>query len=128
MNYRSAVIVGTARIVDDPAERACALDLIVDHAIPGRSGTLRPHTRKELAATLVVAMPLHEASLKIREGGSRDDAADVAAGIWGGHIPLRRVADTAIPSEDATGEPPAEVVRRAADLGASPEAGCTPVP
>jgi nitroimidazol reductase NimA-like FMN-containing flavoprotein (pyridoxamine 5'-phosphate oxidase superfamily) len=118
MNYRSAVIVGTARVVADPDERARALDLIVDHAIPGRSGTLRPHTRKELAATLVVAMPLHEASLKMREGGSRDDAEDVEAGIWGGHIPLHRVADAPVPSEDAHGVTPVEVVRRARDLGA----------
>ena len=59
--------------------------------IPGRSATLRANTRKELAATAVLAVPLHEASLKVRDGGPVDDPEDVAAGIWGGHIPLRRV-------------------------------------
>ncbi len=71
MNYRSAVIIGRARTVDDPAERARALDLIVDHMIPGRAATLRAPTRKELAATAVLALPLREASMKERAGGPR---------------------------------------------------------
>ncbi len=58
MNYRSAVVIGAARVVEDAAERQHALDLIVDHMIPGRSATLRPSTRKELAATAVLAIPL----------------------------------------------------------------------
>ena len=63
--------------------------------IPGRSATLRPHTRKELAATAVLAVPLHEASMKARAGGPVDEPEDVEAGVWGGHIPLRRVASAA---------------------------------
>ena len=63
MNYRSAVVIGTARAVEDAGERQRALDLIVDHMLPGRSVTLRPSTRKELAATAVLAVPLHEASM-----------------------------------------------------------------
>jgi nitroimidazol reductase NimA-like FMN-containing flavoprotein (pyridoxamine 5'-phosphate oxidase superfamily) len=63
MNYRSAVVIGQARLVEDVAEKERALELIVDHMIPGRSATLRAHTRKELAATAVLAVPLHEASL-----------------------------------------------------------------
>ncbi len=66
MNYRSAVILGRGRLVDDPAEKARALDLIVDSVVPGRAATLRPHHRKELAATVVMALPLHEASVKQR--------------------------------------------------------------
>jgi nitroimidazol reductase NimA-like FMN-containing flavoprotein (pyridoxamine 5'-phosphate oxidase superfamily) len=118
MNYRSAVIIGTARLVDDPGERQRALDLIVDHMIPGRSATLRASTRKELAATAVVAVPLHEASMKERAGGPGDDPEDVAAGGWGGHIPLRRVAAAAVPDEDSVGSAPDDVVARALDLGA----------
>ncbi|RYJ05040.1 MAG: pyridoxamine 5'-phosphate oxidase family protein, partial [Actinomycetales bacterium] len=72
MNYRSAVVVGTARVVEDPDERRQALDLIVDHMIPGRAATLRESTRKELAATAVLAVPLHEASMKARAGGPVD--------------------------------------------------------
>lgn len=118
MNYRSAVVIGAARVVDDPAERQHALDLIVDHMIPGRSGTLRPSTRKELAATAVLAVPLHEASVKVRTGGPVDEPEDVAAGTWGGHVPLRRVAGAPVPDQDAPGPVPAEVVARAAELSA----------
>jgi nitroimidazol reductase NimA-like FMN-containing flavoprotein (pyridoxamine 5'-phosphate oxidase superfamily) len=63
------VIIGAARLVTDDVERARALDAIVDHMVPGRSATLRPATRKELAATAVLAVPLHEASMKQRGGG-----------------------------------------------------------
>ena len=68
MNYRSAVVIGQARLVEDLGERQHALDLIVDHMVPGRAATLRPSSRKELAATAVLAVPLHEASMKERAG------------------------------------------------------------
>jgi nitroimidazol reductase NimA-like FMN-containing flavoprotein (pyridoxamine 5'-phosphate oxidase superfamily) len=113
MNYRSAVVIGPARLVEDPREKERALALIVDHMIPGRSATLRANTRKELAATAVLAIPLHEASLKVRDGGPVDEPADVAAGTWGGHVPLRVVADGPVPDIDAVGPVPADVVARA---------------
>ncbi len=100
MNYRSAVVIGQARLVDDSDERQHALDLIVDHMLPGRAATLRPSTRKELAATAVLAVPLHEASMKARAGGPVDEPEDVAAGVWGGHVPVRRVIDAPVPAED----------------------------
>jgi hypothetical protein len=84
--------------------------------IPGRAATLRPTTRKELAATAVLALPLHEASMKARDGGPGDEPEDVAAGTWGGHIPLRRVAAEPVPDPEASGTVPADVVRRAASL------------
>jgi nitroimidazol reductase NimA-like FMN-containing flavoprotein (pyridoxamine 5'-phosphate oxidase superfamily) len=116
MNYRSAVVIGVARVVEDEAERAHALGLIVDHMIPGRMATLRPHTRKELAATAVLAVPLLEASMKARAGDPVDEPEDVEAGIWGGHIPLRRVASAAVTAADAAGPAPRDVAERAADL------------
>ena len=122
MYYRSAVVIGQARLVDDPAEKARALALIVDHMVPGRSATLRPDTRKELAATAVIAVPLHEASLKARDGGPVDEPDDVAAGIWGGHVPLRLVAGDPVPDADSSGAVPGDVVARARDLGAVPPA------
>ena len=116
MNYRSAVVIGTARVVDDADERRHALDLIVDHMIPGRAATLRASTRKELAATAVLAVPLLEASMKARAGAPVDEPEDVEAGLWGGHIPLRRVADAPVPDADSVGPVPADVRARAAAL------------
>ena len=88
MNYRSAVVIGPGRLVEDEAERDHALHLIVDHVVPGRSATLRGNTRKELAATVVIAVPLAEASVKSRAGGPADEDEDVAAGGWAGVVPL----------------------------------------
>src|SRR5918993_124639 len=123
MNYRCAVIIGRARAVDDPAERARSLDLIVDHMIPGRAATLRAPTRKELAATAVLALPLREASMKERAGGPADEDEDIAAGTWGGHIPLRRVALAPVSSPDSHTDVPADVIARAAALGDLDAAG-----
>jgi nitroimidazol reductase NimA-like FMN-containing flavoprotein (pyridoxamine 5'-phosphate oxidase superfamily) len=116
MNYRSAVIIGRARTVEDPAERSRALDLVVDHMIPGRAATLRTSTPKELAATAVLALPLREASMKERAGGPVDEDDDIAAGVWGGHIPLRRVALPPVSAPDSHADVPADVVSRARAL------------
>ncbi|HEY9290302.1 MAG TPA: pyridoxamine 5'-phosphate oxidase family protein [Microlunatus sp.] len=126
MNYRSAVIIGRPRLVDDHDERQRALDLIIDHMIPGRSATLRPSTRKELAATAVIAVPLIEASMKARDGGPGDEPEDIEAGIWGGHIPLRRVGEAPIPDADSTTIAPEDVRARAASLADQPSGAGLP--
>ncbi len=113
MNYRSAVVVGEARIVEDAHERAHALDLTVDHMIPGRAATLRRPTRKELAATAVLAVPLHEASVKIRTGDPVDDDADVGSGTWAGVVPVRTVLDPPVSAADSHDEVPDDVADRA---------------
>jgi nitroimidazol reductase NimA-like FMN-containing flavoprotein (pyridoxamine 5'-phosphate oxidase superfamily) len=119
MNYRSAVVIGHGRLVDDPDEKQRALDLVVDHVVPGRARTLRPYTRKELAATAVVALPLHEASVKRRSGGVADEQADVDAGVWAGVVPLRTVAgDAQVDSDSAALPTPDDVLRRIAQLNA----------
>ncbi|MGI8993735.1 MAG: pyridoxamine 5'-phosphate oxidase family protein [Nocardioidaceae bacterium] len=121
MNYRSAVILGRGRLVEDADELAHALDLVVDHVIPGRAPTLRGHTRKELAATTVVALPLHEASVKQRVGGPVDDDEDIEAGGWAGVLPLSVVAGRVISAPDAEGlAVPADVAARADALGSPP--------
>lgn len=109
MNYRSAVVIGHARIVTDREERQRALDLTVDHMVPGRSAELRPSTRKELAATAVLAVSMREASMKARAGGPGDEPDDIAAGVWGGHVPLRQTLGEPVPDPDAMGEPPESV-------------------
>jgi nitroimidazol reductase NimA-like FMN-containing flavoprotein (pyridoxamine 5'-phosphate oxidase superfamily) len=113
MNYRSAVVYGAARRVDDPEERDHALRLIVDHIVPGRSATLRANNRKELAATAVVAIPLAEASVKARTGGPKDEPEDVATGTWAGVVPLRIAAGPVEPH--GVGPVPDDVRRRLAD-------------
>ena len=116
MNYRCGVVIGPVRLVDDADEKARALDLITDHVCPGRSAELRPHTRKELAATSVLAVPLHEASLKTRAGGPHDDQPDIDAGYWAGHLPLRLVASEVVPDPEAPGPVPDHVARRVLDF------------
>jgi nitroimidazol reductase NimA-like FMN-containing flavoprotein (pyridoxamine 5'-phosphate oxidase superfamily) len=113
MNYRSAVVYGAARRVDDTDERDRALRLIVDHVVPGRSATLRANNRKELAATTVVAVPLAEASVKARAGGPNDEPEDVATGAWAGVVPLSVRAGEVVSEHD--GPIPEDVRRRLAD-------------
>jgi uncharacterized protein len=88
MNYRSAVIFGTARVVTDDAERLAAIEAITEHLIPGRWRNSRLPTKKELAATAVVALGLDEASVKIRTGGPKDDDEDYELDYWAGVLPI----------------------------------------
>ena len=107
MNYRSAVVIGTARQVTDAAERDRALSAVVDQVVPGRSATLRTHTRKELVATVVVALPLHEASVKVRTGDPIDDEVDIeAGGVWAGVVPLRTSTGAPVRSADCADDVP----------------------
>lgn len=92
MNYRSVVVLGRAEAVTDAGERAQALSALVDHAVPGRSRTVRGPSGAELRATLVVRIPLEEASAKIRVGPPVDDEADLALPVWAGELPLRLTA------------------------------------
>lgn len=107
MNYRSVVVLGSARLVEDPAEKAAALEAIVEHILPGRGTDVRGPNAKELLATSVLALPIEEASAKIRSGPPIDDAADMGLPVWAGVLPLRLEAqplepDTAL----APGTPP----------------------
>jgi len=86
-NYRSVVILGTARRVRGE-EAGRALTAIVDHALAGRSAEARPPDASELRRTAVVALPIEEASVKVRTGGPVDDDADLALPVWAGIIPL----------------------------------------
>jgi len=97
MNYRSAVIYGTARLVADEAERLEALHAITDHLIPGRWDNSRRPTRKELAATAVLALSLGEASVKARTGGPKDDEEDYDLGYWAGVLPITMTVGPAEP-------------------------------
>ena len=77
MNYRSVVILGRARLLEDPAEKLEALEAIVEHLVPGRWEDARQPSKKELAGTSVLAITLDEASAKIRSGPPGDFDADL---------------------------------------------------
>lgn len=98
--YRSVVIHGAARVVTDEQERWDAMSRLVDHVAPGRAADTRVPDRKELSATVLVAVDLAEVSLKTRSGAVADDEADLATAHWAGTIPVRLVADPAVPAPD----------------------------
>jgi len=97
MNYRSAMIFGTARLVRDDKQQLEALRVVAEHLVPGRWDYCRPPTRKELAATAVLELPLAEASVKVRSGPPADDPEDYGSDIWAGVLPARLTFGAAEP-------------------------------
>ncbi len=97
MNYRSVVVLGSPRMVDDPDEKLAALEVVTDHVIPGRWAQSREVLEKEVKGTLVVALAIDEASAKVRTGPPVDDEADYSLPIWAGVVPLSIVAGDPIP-------------------------------
>jgi nitroimidazol reductase NimA-like FMN-containing flavoprotein (pyridoxamine 5'-phosphate oxidase superfamily) len=98
MNYRGAMVLGSCTVLDGD-ERDHALRLISDHLLPGRWDDIRPPSRKELAATLVLALPLDEASVKVSDKQPEDDPQDLDRPVWGGRVPIREVFGTPEPDE-----------------------------
>jgi len=92
VNYRSVVILGTARLVTDPTEKMEALRVFTEHVMKGRWDDVRQPTEQELKATTVLALPLEEVSAKVRTGGPIDDEADYSLPVWAGVLPLETVA------------------------------------
>ncbi|GAA0372977.1 pyridoxamine 5'-phosphate oxidase family protein [Actinoallomurus spadix] len=97
INYRSAVIYGRPRLVTDPDEKLTGLRAIVENLTPGRWDAARRPTRKELAATAVLALSLDEASVKTRQGPPGDDEEDYALDVWAGVLPVREVIGEPVP-------------------------------
>jgi nitroimidazol reductase NimA-like FMN-containing flavoprotein (pyridoxamine 5'-phosphate oxidase superfamily) len=96
-NYRSVVVLGTARLVEDPTEKMEALRLFTEHIMKGRWEQIRWPTELELKATTVLALPLEEVSAKVRMGDPKDDEEDYELPIWAGVLPLPVVAAAPIP-------------------------------
>jgi nitroimidazol reductase NimA-like FMN-containing flavoprotein (pyridoxamine 5'-phosphate oxidase superfamily) len=96
MNYRSLVVLGTARELVG-ADKARALRVLTDHLTPDRWADLRPMTTKEQAATCVLALPLVEFSVKSRRGGTDEPEADRAWPAWAGQVPVRLAAGPPVP-------------------------------
>jgi hypothetical protein len=88
MHYRSVVVVGTARELSDPDEKATALAALSDHLVPGRPAEVRASLDVELRQTRVFALTLDEASAKVGDGWPEDADDDVAGDSWAGIVPL----------------------------------------
>ena len=96
-NYRSVVVLGTARLVTQPAEKTEALRLFTEHIMKGRWGQIRQPNEQELKGTTVLALALEEVSAKVRTGGPIDDEADYDLPIWAGVLPLPVVPGAPVP-------------------------------
>jgi nitroimidazol reductase NimA-like FMN-containing flavoprotein (pyridoxamine 5'-phosphate oxidase superfamily) len=98
--YRSAVVMGDARLVEDPAEKLRALHCLLDHIASGRSADCRTPNPRELAMTEVLALDLVEVSAKVRDGGPVDDPEDLELPYWAGTVPLSVTRGTPVPADD----------------------------
>ena len=113
MNYRSVVILGKARGVESEEEKIAALRTFTEHMVPGRWNDVRKPTDQEMKATQVLAVPLEEASAKIRTGPPIDDDEDYALPIWAGVLPLNMAPGTPVkdPRLSHPVEPPDYVIK-----------------
>lgn len=97
MNYRSVMVLGQAVQVTDEDEKMQALEAVVEHVVKGRWADSRWPNKPEMKQTMVLRLPIDEASAKMRAGMPKDDEADMDLPHWAGLVPLRLVAGTPIP-------------------------------
>ena len=88
MNYRSAVVFGTGRMIEEEAENLHALEVISEHALPGRWQELRAPLERELAMTGVIAVAIESASAKVSDDLPEDEEEDYATRVWAGVVPI----------------------------------------
>ncbi len=105
MHYRCAMVLGTATVLEGAVELA-ALERVTEHLLPGRWADARQPSRKELAATLVLSLPLTEWSVKVSDSPPDDADEDLDLPYWAGVLPLHEVAGTPVPAPDLRGTPP----------------------
>lgn len=99
LNYESVVLFGKGNLISNTEEKLHALKSVSDHLIPGRWEEVRQPSAKELKATKVIAIPLKEATAKIRTGGPVDDKADYELDIWAGELPVEQKYGSPIADE-----------------------------
>jgi uncharacterized protein len=97
MNYHSVVLFGTATLVESNEEKNIALRAISEQIVPGRWEDVRLPSEQELKATKVLALPITEASAKVRTGPPLDDEEDYGLNIWAGILPLKVLAEMPVP-------------------------------
>jgi nitroimidazol reductase NimA-like FMN-containing flavoprotein (pyridoxamine 5'-phosphate oxidase superfamily) len=112
INYRSVVVLGRGHLVEDEAQKRAAMDALVEQVVPGRTGDARAPTDKELAATSVIAVPMDEASAKIRTGPPKDPSFDLDLPIWAGEVPLRLEVGEPVPDPEMVADIPAPAYLR----------------
>jgi len=106
MNYRSVVVIGRARELTNSDEKLRAMQCVVEHVVPGRWEDARRPNDSEIRGTTILALPLDEASAKIRNGPPTDDDADLELRVWAGVIPLRIEPSDPVAAESVNGPPP----------------------
>lgn len=106
INYRSAMIYGTGRLVTEREEKLDALIRFTEKLLPGRWYDVRPMTEQEFKGTSVVAVPIDSASAKVRTGMPADEPEDVALPYWGGIVPMRQVLDDPVPDSHVPADMP----------------------
>jgi hypothetical protein len=106
MNYRSAVVFGTGKLVDSEAEKLLALKAISDNLLPERWEDCRQPNAKELNVTSVIRIEIEEASAKIREGMPVDDDSDMNLPIWAGILPISQKFSKPIADEKLSAKIP----------------------
>ncbi|HZC73770.1 MAG TPA: pyridoxamine 5'-phosphate oxidase family protein [Jatrophihabitans sp.] len=99
LHYRSAVLFGECSVVGED-EKLAALDVITEGLLPGRRDEIRRPTKRELAATLVLALPITEWSLKVSDGWPEDPPEDIVGDAWAGVVPIVRSYADALPAPD----------------------------
>ena len=97
VNYRSVVILGTAKLVEDPNEKMEALRLFTEHIMRGRWDEIRWPNEQEMKGTTVLALSLEEVSAKVRVGGPVDDEEDYSLPVWAGVLPLSQTTGAPVP-------------------------------
>lgn len=108
MNYRSVVIRGKARTVTDPEEIDLALDVMTNHVVETSTST-RPPSDSEIRATRVMALPIQEASAKVRTGAAVNVPEDAGAPYWSGLVPIRTTFDRPVSNDDAGAPAPQSI-------------------
>jgi uncharacterized protein len=102
-NYRSVVVMGKAEPLEGEAAKLAAMRDFVEYVIRGRWASVRPPSEQELKGTMVLAVPLVEASAKVRTGFAVDDEEDYASPAWTGILPMKWTAQAPLP--DPRGNP-----------------------
>jgi nitroimidazol reductase NimA-like FMN-containing flavoprotein (pyridoxamine 5'-phosphate oxidase superfamily) len=100
VNYRSVMLFGEARKIEQEAEKRRQLERFTERMYPGRWKELRPVTAQELKATTVLSMKIAEGAAKVRSGPPKDDAEDYSWPVWAGVVPIRAVHG--LPTADPT--------------------------